>query len=833
MADVSTGPVSLLEEFKRGTAFEAALVSTYNLYFPFFEELVLRRLRSLGCSFVVTLADAGQVSAELADASRRPRAAGRRYALLPVAAPAAFHPKIGLFLGPRSARVIVGSHNLTMSGFGLNREVTNVIDVQGKKDREGAAAVQEVLEFSRAWAAHLFPALHKSLDDLAAFARDYQGPVPTDGAATVVGSRPDGESLWSRVLPHLPSTADRITVVGPFFDGELAFLDRVREDLKPDEIVIGVEPDTVSFPTEASLPSGSRLVDATSLCPGTNNDGYLHAKAILVESGDKRILLSGSANPTVAAWLANPSARNAEMVVVRQLDREDDDLGLGALSSGDAVTAATIEVSTPRKEPGADAAAQPRLLVGVASAGTVVVESPPAEVDSVTLLTSEGDQLAADFEAVEDKLVVSASAAEEAALFVVSADGVDYHGWVHHADSLRQLALSSSQRRIRDALGGLNGDPTRLEQLLKLVEKVVFRDAGADARGGRGGRRKQGEEESEKGESSVVIVPSLKAETGEALRRLSSGDLGLLLDVLMRQLWRSLSHEESTSTRSEGELIGSEDEDLVAELPTEPRVAEAWRKKTATLFRRLIRLVNEAEDKAQVVVQCAAVLGVLEAVRRIEDHDNWKRISAEFLDRDLARKFLLEAVPTLLVSDDGVLDGAVAEEGENFAEREALIRWLAWLCWIVGFGPAELIASLPKTDSPDDSIRALATVGLVSSRVAASPASDPRVLETLEASPRSGVQPDIWLADLLQLGETIAHPERAQRLERAPEPGDLVQVALPGKPPMFARQARGKNVELVDFSKSEAKLVIRADRVEVLQLFAGEASAALMGGRGR
>jgi hypothetical protein len=181
-----------------------------------------------------------------------------------------------------------------------------------------------------------------------------------------------------------------------------------------------------------------------------------------------------------------------------------------------------------------------------------------------------------------------------------------------------------------------------------MVEKVVFRGPSSEGQGRAGAKRNANAEDEPEHDSRVVFVPTLKGEHAEGLRRLSSGDLGLLLDVLMRQLWRSLTHEESTSTRSEGELIDSDDEDLVEELPTDPRVAELWTKKTATLLRRLTRRVKEEEDKAQVVVECAAILGVLEAVRRVEDNDRWKKIRARFLDRDLAATFFIEAVPLLL-----------------------------------------------------------------------------------------------------------------------------------------------------------------------------------------
>ena len=36
-----------------------------------------------------------------------------------------FHPKIIVLLGKKKGIAVVGSHNLTLAGFGSNRELTN------------------------------------------------------------------------------------------------------------------------------------------------------------------------------------------------------------------------------------------------------------------------------------------------------------------------------------------------------------------------------------------------------------------------------------------------------------------------------------------------------------------------------------------------------------------------------------------------------------------------------------------------------------------------------------------------------------------------------------
>jgi hypothetical protein len=52
--------------------------------------------------------------------------------------------------------------------------------------------------------------------------------------------------------------------------------------------------------------------------------------------------------------------------------------------------------------------------------------------------------------------------------------------------------------------------------------------------------------------------------------------------------------------------------------------------------------------------------------------------------------------------------------------------------------------------------------------------------------------------------------------QRGARPGDLAVTTLPGKDPMFVREVRGNKVDLIDFSNPDARLVLLADRVEIL-----------------
>jgi len=69
---------SLYDAMRKGS-YDASLITTYNAYFPFYEEVVLRKLRASGCRHNVVLADAKQCTASLSDSFAAPRRAGIEY----------------------------------------------------------------------------------------------------------------------------------------------------------------------------------------------------------------------------------------------------------------------------------------------------------------------------------------------------------------------------------------------------------------------------------------------------------------------------------------------------------------------------------------------------------------------------------------------------------------------------------------------------------------------------------------------------------------------------------------------------------------------------------
>jgi hypothetical protein len=810
-------PISLLEELQAGSGFEACLLTSFNSYLPFVEEVVLPRLRAAGCHHLVVMVDRTQLAGELAEKARRPIAAGRRYALLPIGCGGAFHPKLLLLAGPKKARLIVGSHNLTMSGFIQNRELTNVIEIGGPKDREGAAALIESIEFCKAWASDLPPALLDVVEDFGKFCGSYLGPVPEKSAVTVVGSRPNGSSLWQRVRSLLPQAAKRVVVLGPFFDQGLAFLKRLQEDLRPQSLVIGLDPRSAHFPGDMKmLPGGLRVVDANDLNPGHKGRGYLHGKAILVESETERVLVTGSANPTASAWLAPAGWRNAEIVVVRKLaTTQIDDLGLVQLFDQTPIEPRLLAQLRARPEPRGDSARIGGPLVGICQGSSIHIDGAFRSVDAVVVSDSQGTELSSKARKSSSGFVVDiGERADDASSIEAILDGLLRYGFVHHPDFLREAALSSSQRRVREALSGLNGNASQLESLHRLVEKLIF---GTPQAIGINRERRESKDSTgdQEGASTVVLVDTLKQMQIHKKRHLAEGDLGLLLAYLLRKLWQNLSHEASSASRSEVELLDTEDEDLAEQLLSDRGIAELWFRKSGTLLKRLRRRIVEGGEALQVVIESAAVLGVLEALRRVEEQDRWRSLRAEFVDRETAEEFVFAAAPRLLAVETGLLDCSTAQAGAIFAEQQGLVEWLTWLAWLTSFGPSELsLEEDPENpEAAGEAADRLACACLIGARAAQ---CDPaRILELLEATPFPGTDARFWLDALVHLGTVFANPSAARRLARPPRVGDLV-LTQAGAGPFVVRSIRMNKADLIDHSHEKGLTTFLASSVQVL-----------------
>lgn len=74
--------------------------------------------------------------------------------MIPIQSSGVFHPKIVILVGKKNARVFVGSHNTTLSGFGGNRELTTQFDFPKGNEDHYAPLAKAAWGFIKAWLNH-------------------------------------------------------------------------------------------------------------------------------------------------------------------------------------------------------------------------------------------------------------------------------------------------------------------------------------------------------------------------------------------------------------------------------------------------------------------------------------------------------------------------------------------------------------------------------------------------------------------------------------------------------------------------------------------------------
>jgi hypothetical protein len=729
--------VSILDVIKRG-GFEASLITTFNATLSFYEDVVLRRLIAAGVRYNVVLMDAAQCAQSWTSEAARPRLAGHGYTLVPMQAPGAFHPKVCLLLGPKKAAMLVGSHNLTLSGFGFNREVTNWIEVEGPKDIEGVAALADAwtlvdgwLEQQREW---LPDVVMESALALANFVRPMTQGSRGIADSGIVGQAAAGPSLWEQLLSRAPRNPNRISVVGAFFDARFELLRRLEGQWPNSEIVVAIDPNTVQIGHQvAGL--RARFVRASSIWPDTDSS-YLHAKAIFFEGPEEPMLVSGSANPSAPAWFNSGGSGNVEAVMIRRGSEAIAaavSMGISECFRGDPIDAETLSeaVERTRTELAKQQPPVASVCMGVADpADDLIWLQPPTGRRFVSALAFGPDASHAQPAVLRRhgdnrvSLRIDGSLSTIRSALLKSEDGgADLRVLVHHASALAGLSHTKKQAAIREALGCLGSDDGDVARLIAAVERVIFsEDVERDIQTTGGPRAADSgrKDPPERPESLAVHVADMSKQR-KKLRLLKAGDLAYLIDVLIRRLGLDLQDQLKAgdrAERTEEEQVGQDDEapqplpEIGSSIAT-AQIAKVVSSRARTLIRRMVtqlKLASKDERRApSAIVQLVAVLGVVRELRRLRNAARWRGMPSLIEERD-RRKLLMEAMAALFGHRSMILPKLVQQAEGEIDEVSHLRSLLLWLAWDLGEELSDHIGELQEREVRERQISANATL---------------------------------------------------------------------------------------------------------------------------
>lgn len=300
--------------FCRERAYHKALLLTYSFDPIFFEQVVLPDLWAGRSSDILVIGDRDEIDTSFQSAAGQLWNLGKQYLLTGADVAGAFHPKVFVRLGPKDGIIMVGSGNITSSGWGGNQELGAAWMVGPNHIDKGG------------W-------LHSFFDDVLTWCqgdleRDairrfkdvpWLSLTPADANETSPVLRSRGTRSLATELARRWSGRrfDEVKILTGSTDESGAFLRWAQTTFGVTRATIALTPASASFVAEklADLPLELRLIEAPA-------DRPLHAKFYWFEGTDGAAAVMGSANCSAAAWLLAPEiAGNVESIVA--YDRAD------------------------------------------------------------------------------------------------------------------------------------------------------------------------------------------------------------------------------------------------------------------------------------------------------------------------------------------------------------------------------------------------------------------------------------------------------------------------------------------------------------------------------
>lgn len=335
--------------FCREQSYHKALLLTYSFDPMFFEHVVLPDLWAGRSSDILVLADRDQIDASMQTVSGQLSHLGKKYLLAGAKHAGAFHPKVFLRLGPKDGAIMVGSGNITSSGWGGNQEVATAWSV-GPDHADKGGWLHALFDDVLSWCdGELEIDAVRRMKDVPWLSMT---PFASNDIAPILHSRKGG-SLGPRLAERWSGRQfDEIKILTGSTDESGAFLRWAHTTFGVTRATIALTPSAASFHPEklADLPLELRVIAVpTEQSPAARSEGPLHAKFYWFDSADGPAAIMGSANCSAAAWLQPPSqGGNVETIVV--YDAPTDEEFASILATFSTPSQSPTEVLSPKAE---------------------------------------------------------------------------------------------------------------------------------------------------------------------------------------------------------------------------------------------------------------------------------------------------------------------------------------------------------------------------------------------------------------------------------------------------------------------------------------------------
>ena len=308
----------ILDVFSNTKNYDIALMTTFNFDVSFFERSILNRLYENNVKKVSLFVDSYELNKALSEIDYT--SMGKKYVVNPIEMKEAFHPKLILLLGQASAKLVVASANITVSGYLRNGEIFNVFDYDDKHP-ENLKVINSAIRF--------FEQLNDSdrsfnqdkalFDEIKGLV--YYGKTSENSELHLL------HNLNESILTQVEKIVDNVTEIDiavPYYDNYAFALEVLHMSFPDAKINLYLQHKKCKFPLDHKNDSFITSIFAFDKC--NDSSVFYHGKVFRFITTDATYFLYGSANCTKSALTkATKEHGNIECCILEKGTAEDFD----------------------------------------------------------------------------------------------------------------------------------------------------------------------------------------------------------------------------------------------------------------------------------------------------------------------------------------------------------------------------------------------------------------------------------------------------------------------------------------------------------------------------
>ncbi len=304
----------IIDVFSNTKTYDIALMTTFNFDIGFFERAILNRLYENNVKKISLFVDSYELNKTLSESTHT--SIGKKYIVNPIEMQKSFHPKIILLLGQASAKLVISSANITVSGYLRNSEIFNVFEYDDKH-QENLKVIRSAISFFEQLNARSFHQDEALLDEIKELI--YYGKTSINDDLFLLHNLDD--SILTQITEIVEEVSE-IDIAVPYYDNFAYALERLHTSYPDAKLNLYLQQKKSKFPLNHKKDSFINSILVFDEC--NNSSSFYHGKVFRFITTNSTYFLYGSANCTRSALTnATKDNGNVECCILEKGTKDD------------------------------------------------------------------------------------------------------------------------------------------------------------------------------------------------------------------------------------------------------------------------------------------------------------------------------------------------------------------------------------------------------------------------------------------------------------------------------------------------------------------------------